>query len=94
MPKNLTCMKTQFVTDDNGKKLAVILPIKEYNKMVDDLEELEDIRLYDAAKKGKQEFVDADQAFREIEKARRNEGVSFRTQGPEKTCKNTRSQLF
>ena len=64
-------MKTQFVTDDHGNKLAVILPIKEYNKMVDDLEELEDIKLYDAAKKGKQEFVDAEQAFKEIEEARR-----------------------
>ncbi len=64
-------MKTQFVTDDHGNKLAVILPIREYNKMVDDLEELEDIKLYDAAKKGKQEFVDAEQAFQEIEEARR-----------------------
>lgn len=63
-------MKTQFVTDDHGKKLAVILPIKEYNKMVDDLEELEDIKLYDAAKKGKQEFIDAEEAFKEIEKKR------------------------
>lgn len=68
-------MRTQFITDDHGKKLAVILPIKEYNKMVDDLEELEDIRLYDAAKKGKQEFIDAEQAFREMEEPRRNEGV-------------------
>ena len=64
-------MRTQFVTDNHGKKLAVILPIREYNKMVDDLEELEDIKLYDAAKKGKQEFVDAEQAFKEIEEARR-----------------------
>jgi PHD/YefM family antitoxin component YafN of YafNO toxin-antitoxin module len=63
-------MKTQFVTDDHGKKLAVILPIKEYNKMVDELEELEDIKLYDAAKKGKQEFIDAEEAFKEIEKKR------------------------
>jgi PHD/YefM family antitoxin component YafN of YafNO toxin-antitoxin module len=63
-------MRTQFVTDDHGKKLAVILPIKEYNKMVDDLEELEDIKLYDAAKKGKQEFIDAQDAFREIEEKR------------------------
>lgn len=68
-------MKTKFITDDHGKKLAVILLIKAYNNMVDDLEELEDIRLYDAAKKGKQKFVDAEQAFREIEEARRNEGV-------------------
>ena len=66
-------MKTQFVTYDNGNKLAVILPIKEYRKMLDDLEELEDIKLYDEAKKGKQEFIDAEQAFNEIEKARKNE---------------------
>jgi hypothetical protein len=64
-------MKTQFVTDDHGNKLAVILPIKEYNKMLDELEELEDIKLYDAAKKGKQEYTDADRAFKEIEEARR-----------------------
>lgn len=63
-------MKTRFVTDDYGKKVAVILPIKAYKKMIDDLEELEDIKLYDAAKKEKQEFIDADQAFKEIEEAR------------------------
>jgi PHD/YefM family antitoxin component YafN of YafNO toxin-antitoxin module len=44
-------MKTQFVTDDHGKKLAVILPIKDYQKMLEELEDLEDVRLYDEAKK-------------------------------------------
>ena len=44
-------MKTQFVTDDRGKKLAVILPIKDYEKMVEELEDMEDVRLYDEAKK-------------------------------------------
>lgn len=63
-------MKTQFITDDHGKKLAVVLPIKKYNKMVDELEELEDIKSYDAAKKGKQEFIDAEEAFREVEEKR------------------------
>ena len=63
-------MSTQFITDNQGKKVAIILPINEYNKIVRDLEELEDIKLYDAAKKVKQEFIDAEQAFREIEKKR------------------------
>jgi len=66
-------MRTQFIIDDHGKKLAVILPIKDYNKVVDDLEELEDIKLYDAAKKGKQEFIDAQQAFKEIEESRKKD---------------------
>ena len=43
-------MKTQYITDDHGKKLAIILPIKVYEKMLDDLEEIEDIRLYEEAK--------------------------------------------
>ncbi len=35
----------QYITDDKGKKLSVVLSIKEYKKMVEELEELEDIRL-------------------------------------------------
>lgn len=44
-------MKTQFVTDDKGKKIAVILSMSSYQKMLDDLDTLEDIKLYDQAKK-------------------------------------------
>lgn len=44
-------MKTQFLTDNNGKKLAVLIPIKDYQKIMEELEELEDMRLYDEAKK-------------------------------------------
>ena len=45
-------MKTQFITDSLGQKMAVILPIKDYQKMLDSLEDLADVRLYDQAKKG------------------------------------------
>ncbi|MCD4676375.1 MAG: hypothetical protein K8S18_10330 [Desulfobacula sp.] len=44
-------MKTQYITDDRGNKLAVILPIKDYNELIENSEELENIRLYDEAKK-------------------------------------------
>ncbi|MBW6480736.1 MAG: hypothetical protein K0B37_15005 [Bacteroidales bacterium] len=64
-------MRTQFVTDDHGNKLAVILPIKEYNKMMEDLEELEDIKLYDEAKKSNEPSIPIDEAFKMIE-AKRN----------------------
>lgn len=43
-------MKTQFITDDYGKRLAAIVPIKIYQKMIEALEDLEDIRLYKQAK--------------------------------------------
>jgi hypothetical protein len=44
-------MQTQFIIDEKGKKIAVILPMSNYKKMLDDLDELEDIKLYDKAKK-------------------------------------------
>ncbi|MEP6803905.1 MAG: hypothetical protein ABI892_05250 [Flavobacterium sp.] len=44
-------MKTQFLTDEKGKKTAVLLPIDKYNKMIEKLEDLHDVKLYDEAKK-------------------------------------------
>jgi hypothetical protein len=41
----------QYLTDSKGKKKAVLLPIKEYTLLLEELEELEDIKLYDEAKK-------------------------------------------
>lgn len=40
----------QFITDSSGKKISVVLPIKDFNAIMEELEELEDIRLYDKAK--------------------------------------------
>ena len=44
-------METQFLTDEKGNRTAVVLPIKKYNKLIEKLEDLEDIRLYDEAKR-------------------------------------------
>ena len=44
-------METQFLTDKKGNRIAVVLPIKQYNKMIEKLEDLEDVRLYDEAKR-------------------------------------------
>ena len=41
----------QYITDNSGKKISVILPVKEFKTIMEELEELEDIRLYDEAKK-------------------------------------------
>lgn len=40
----------RFVTDGDGNRLAVLLEIKEYEELLAELEELESIRAYDAAK--------------------------------------------
>ena len=59
---------TQYITDNKGKKLSVILPMKEYKKI---LEELEDIRLYDEAMTDKQTSIPIDKAFKLIEAKRK-----------------------
>jgi hypothetical protein len=41
----------QYINDANGKKSLVILPIKEFDTIMEELEALEDIKLYDKAKK-------------------------------------------
>jgi len=60
----------QYIKDTAGKKL-VVLPAKQFDNIMEELEELEDIKRYDAAKKRKQSFVDADTVFKKIEAKRK-----------------------
>jgi PHD/YefM family antitoxin component YafN of YafNO toxin-antitoxin module len=41
----------QYIKDSKGKKSLVILPLKEFDNLMEELEELDDIKLYDEAKK-------------------------------------------
>jgi hypothetical protein len=41
----------QYITDKEGNKISVVLPINDFNSIMEELEELEDIKLYDEAKK-------------------------------------------
>lgn len=65
-------MKTQYVTDNHGKKVAVIVPVKDYEKIMDELDELECIKAYDKAKTRKQEFIPAADVFKAIEQKRKH----------------------
>ncbi|MBO9684520.1 MAG: hypothetical protein J7502_17945 [Flavisolibacter sp.] len=65
-------MQTQFITDTNGKKISAVLPIKKYQMMLEQLDELACIKAYDKAKaKKKMSFVALDEAFRQVEKNRK-----------------------
>ncbi|MBW1698557.1 MAG: hypothetical protein JRH18_11200 [Deltaproteobacteria bacterium] len=63
-------MNLQYIADNGGNRIAVILPIEEYKQILNELEELESIRAYDAAKASKDETIPFDQAVEEIERAR------------------------
>jgi hypothetical protein len=41
----------QYIKDANGDRSLVILPAKEFDAILEELEDLEDVHLYDAAKK-------------------------------------------
>lgn len=60
-------MKTQYITDTTGKKTGVILSIRDYEKILEDLEELEDIKAFDRAKARKSEPIPFEQALEELE---------------------------
>lgn len=64
-------LNESFVVDAKGKKVSVLLPIKDYQKLLEDLEELGDIKAYDNASKRKQEFIPLNQALKEIEATRK-----------------------
>ena len=71
-------MNGRYVVDENGKRVAVLLEIEEYERMVEELEEFEDIlarRAYDEAKaeleRGEDELIPWEQAKREIEEERK-----------------------
>lgn len=61
----------QFLVDDTGKKVSIVLPIKEYQHILEQLEELEDIQLYDAGKKSQEPAIPIDEAFKAIEAQRK-----------------------
>lgn len=64
-------MKAQYITNDNGTKVAVILPLKFYEKMMDELDELDAIKAYDKVKSRKSQFVPAMDIFNAIEQKRK-----------------------
>jgi len=61
----------QYITDTKGKKISVVIPIQEFKGMIEELEELEDIRLYDKAKAANGKSVPVDEAFKIIEAKRK-----------------------
>jgi PHD/YefM family antitoxin component YafN of YafNO toxin-antitoxin module len=48
-----TMSNVQFVTDAKGQKTGVLLSMEQYEKMLEELEELADTRDFDKAKRSK-----------------------------------------
>ena len=62
--------KERYVVDDQGNRISVVLDIADYQELLEESEELESIRAYDAAKASGDQAVLLDQAIAEIESDR------------------------
>ena len=58
--------RERYVVSGKGKKVGVLLPVAEYRKLLADLEELEAIRAYDAAKASRSKAIPFKQAKQEL----------------------------
>lgn len=68
-------IKPQYITDAKGKKLSVILPIKDFQTLIEELEDLYDQRLYDEAKADNESSIPIDDAFKLLDAKRANQTI-------------------
>lgn len=58
----------EYIVDENLNRKSVVLPYSEWENIVEEMEELDDIRAYDQAKnETEDEVVPFEQAVKEIE---------------------------
>jgi hypothetical protein len=62
--------KEKYVTDGQGNRIAVMLEVEEYRRLLDALEELESIRAYDTAVAVREDAIPFDKAVEELKRDR------------------------
>ena len=58
----------EYVVDGDGKKKAIVVSMTEWQKILEALEELDDIKAYDAAKSKPSNPIPFEKAIEEIQK--------------------------
>ena len=67
----MTVVQEQYLTDREGKRVGVVLELEQFQRIIEELEELEDIRAYDAALASGDDIIPFAQAIAEIEQTRK-----------------------
>jgi len=62
---------TQFLTNEKGERIAVVISIAEYEELLEDLEDLQAVREYDEAKAAGESPIPFEQAMAEIRRNRK-----------------------
>ena len=60
--------RAKFRTSKKGEQISIVLDVKEYEKLLEDLDELDAIRAYDEAKKSGETPVPFERAMQGIER--------------------------
>lgn len=66
----MRALKEKYVTNKKGERVGVLLEMNEYARILEELEELESIRAYDAAKASGEKPISLKQALKDIESRR------------------------
>lgn len=61
----------KYITDQEGNKISVVISVEEFESMMEMLDELEDVRIYDKAKLSDDPSVPIDEAFEFLESLRK-----------------------
>lgn len=64
-------MSPQIITDKKGRKTGIILSIKDYEKLLQESEELAAVKAYDKAKAKKQTYIPLREAIK-LRKQKKN----------------------
>ena len=56
----------EYIVDERGQKKSVVIPMTEWEQVLEALEELDDIRAYDEAKRHSSDPMPFEQAVEEI----------------------------
>lgn len=57
----------QYIVNEQQQATAVVLPVAEWDALLEEIEELDAIRAYDAAKAEESEVISFDKALAEID---------------------------
>ena len=63
----MNILKRQYIKGNKGKPIGVLLPIAEYQALIERIEELEDIIAYDKAKRKPSDPISFESFLKELE---------------------------
>jgi PHD/YefM family antitoxin component YafN of YafNO toxin-antitoxin module len=66
----MVAVREKYLVDEQGRRKAVVLSLAKWKKMVEALEELEDIRAYDAAERRPSQPVPFEEAVRKLRRGK------------------------